>query len=73
MVERRIKQARFPAVKSLDSFDFLARPSLNQPLVLERPAVSTSTAERTSSPWATAALGRPMWPWGWGWPPASRD
>lgn len=35
MVERRIKQARFPAVKSLDSFDFLARPSLNKPLVLE--------------------------------------
>jgi DNA replication protein DnaC len=35
MVERRIKQARFPAVKSLDSFDFLAIPSLNQPLVLE--------------------------------------
>ncbi len=35
MVERRIKQARFPAVKSLDSFDFLALPSLNKPLVLE--------------------------------------
>ncbi len=35
MVERRIKQARFPAVKSLDSFDFLAIPSLNKPLVLE--------------------------------------
>ena len=26
MVERRIKEARFPAVKSLDSFDFLALP-----------------------------------------------
>ena len=35
MVERRIKQARFPTVKSLDSFDFLAIPSLNKPLVLE--------------------------------------
>jgi DNA replication protein DnaC len=35
MVERRIKQARFPAVKSLDSFDFLALPSLNKALVLE--------------------------------------
>ncbi|PKB57288.1 MAG: AAA family ATPase [SAR202 cluster bacterium Casp-Chloro-G3] len=35
MVERRVKLARFPAVKSLDSFDFLAIPSLNQPLVLE--------------------------------------
>jgi DNA replication protein DnaC len=35
MVQRRIKQARFPTVKSLDSFDFLALPSLNKPLVLE--------------------------------------
>jgi len=35
MVERRIKDARFPAVKSLDSFDFTAIPSLNKTLVLE--------------------------------------
>jgi DNA replication protein DnaC len=34
-VERRIKEAKFPAVKSLDSFDFLALPSLNKALVLE--------------------------------------
>jgi DNA replication protein DnaC len=34
-VERRIRQARFPAVKSLDSFDFAAIPSLNKLLVLE--------------------------------------
>src|SRR4051794_40167952 len=33
--ERRIRQARFPAVKSLDSFDFAAIPSLNKLLVLE--------------------------------------
>ncbi len=35
MVERRIRQAKFPAVKSLDSFDFKAIPSLNKMLVLE--------------------------------------
>ena len=35
MVERRITEAKFPAVKSLDSFDFLALPSLNKVLVLE--------------------------------------
>jgi len=35
MVERRIKAARFPAVKSLDSFEFKAIPSLNKMLVLE--------------------------------------
>src|SRR6266700_7587439 len=33
--ERRIRQARFDVVKSLDSFDFLAIPSLNKALVLE--------------------------------------
>ena len=35
MVERRIRQARFPAVKSLDSFDFKVIPSLNKMLVVE--------------------------------------
>jgi DNA replication protein DnaC len=35
MVERRIKAARFPVVKSLDAFDFKAIASLNKTLVLE--------------------------------------
>jgi DNA replication protein DnaC len=35
LVERRIRQAHFPAVKSLDSFDFAAIPALNKLLVLE--------------------------------------
>ena len=35
MVERRIKTARFPAVKSFDTFDFTAIPTLNKMLVLE--------------------------------------
>ena len=35
MVQRRIRAARFPATKSLDTFDFLAIPSLNQPLVMQ--------------------------------------
>lgn len=34
-IERRIRQARFPQVKSLDTFDFTAIPSLNTALVLE--------------------------------------
>jgi DNA replication protein DnaC len=33
--ERRLKAARFPATKTLDGFDFTARPSLNKPLVLD--------------------------------------
>ena len=35
MVERRIRAARFPAVKSLDTLDFPAIPSLNKTLVME--------------------------------------
>jgi DNA replication protein DnaC len=35
LVERRIRQARFPATKSLDSFVFTVIPSLNKMLVLE--------------------------------------
>ncbi len=35
MIERRIKAARFPATKSLDSFDFTAIPSLNKVLTME--------------------------------------
>ena len=35
MVERRIRAARFPAVKSLDTLDFPAIPSLNKALVME--------------------------------------
>ena len=35
MVERRIKAARFPAVKSFDTFDFTAVASLNKMLVLD--------------------------------------
>ncbi len=62
MVERRIRQAKFPAVKSLDSFDFKAIPSLNKMLVLELGAANTSTVARTSSPSATAVPARPISP-----------
>lgn len=34
-VERRIRAARFPAVKSLETFDFAAIPGLNKMLVLD--------------------------------------
>ena len=35
MIDRRIKAAKFPAVKSLESFDFDALPGLNKKLVLD--------------------------------------
>ena len=34
MVERRIRAARFPAVKGLDTFDFTVIPSVNKALVI---------------------------------------
>jgi DNA replication protein DnaC len=33
--ERRLKSALFPAPKTLDEFDFAARPSVNKPLFLD--------------------------------------
>ncbi len=33
-MQRRIRAARFPAIKGRDTFDFLAIPSVNQPLVM---------------------------------------
>ena len=35
MVERRVRAARFPAVKSLDTFNFPAIPSVNKQLVMQ--------------------------------------
>ena len=35
MVQRRIRAARFPVVKSLDSFDFTSIPSVNKQLLME--------------------------------------
>jgi DNA replication protein DnaC len=33
--ERRLKAARFPTIKTLESFDFSARPSVNKVLIAE--------------------------------------
>jgi DNA replication protein DnaC len=35
LIERRIKAAKLPSTKSLDSFDFKIMPSLNKPLTIE--------------------------------------
>ena len=71
-VERRIKEAKFPAVKSLDSFDFTAIPSLNKTLVLEL-ARSEYVARRENVIAAvTAAPARPTLRWGLDWPPVRK-
>ena len=70
MVDRRIKAARFPATKSLDTFDFLAMPSVNKHLVMQLARCEYVDRRRTSSPSATAVQARPMWPSAWDSPPA---
>ena len=57
MVERRIKEARFPAVKSLDSFDFTGTAVAQQdigagagPLGVRRSAARTSSRSATAAP-----------------------
>ena len=66
MVERRIRAARFPTVKSLDTFDFLAIPSVNRQLGNTVGQVRVrGPSGRTSSPSATAAPARPTWRSDW--------
>ena len=73
MVERRIRAARFPAVKSLDTFDFTAIPEPQQDAGAGTgPLRVSSCAGRTSSRSAIAAPARPMSPWRLAWPPARR-
>jgi hypothetical protein len=72
MVERRIRAARFPAVKSFDTFDFTAIPSLNKMLVLELARCGYILRRETSSRSATAARARPMSLSRSGWPLARR-
>ncbi len=67
MVERRIKAARFPTTKSLDTFDFLSMPSLNKALVLELAREYIERPRATSSLSATVAPARPISPSGSVW------
>jgi hypothetical protein len=71
-VERRIKAARFPAVKSLDSFDFTAIPSLNKTLVLELARSEYVARRENVIALGTAAPARPTSRWGSDWPPVRR-
>ena len=64
--------AKFPIVKSLDTFDFLAIPSLNKTLVLDLARWEYVDGARTSSPSATAAPARRISPSASAWPPARK-
>jgi IstB-like ATP binding protein len=72
MVDRRIKAAKFPTVKSLDSFDFAAFPDLNKALVME--LARSEYVERRENIIAvgTRAPARAISDWGSASPPARR-
>jgi hypothetical protein len=65
--ERRIRQAKFPVVKSLDTFDFLAVPALNKTWCWNWRARSISIARKTSCCSATAVPARRISLWRWVW------
>ena len=62
MVERRIRMAKFPAVKSLDSFDFNAMPSLNKMMVLELARCEYIERRENVRTWRIAAPAKPISP-----------
>ena len=72
MVERRIKEARFPTVKSLDSFDFTAIPSLNKTLVLELARCEYIARRENVIAVGNSGPGRVTLHSDWGWRPARR-
>jgi IstB-like ATP binding protein len=55
MVERRIRAAHFPAVKSFDTFAFTAIPSLNKPLTLELARCEYLIARENVAAWTVGA------------------
>jgi hypothetical protein len=69
--ERRIRQAKFPVVKTMDTFDFLAIPSVNKTWCWNWLDASSSPAARTCCCWATAARGKRTTHWLWDWPSVS--
>ncbi len=73
MVERRIRAARFPAVKSLDTFDFPAIPSVNKALVLELARCEYIQRRENVIAALNSGTGKTHVALGWAWPPASGD
>ena len=71
-IERRIKAANFPAVKSLDSFDFKAIPKLNKMQVLELARCEWIERRENVIALGPAAQARPMSPSVSGCTPARR-
>ena len=73
MVQRRIRAARFLAVKALDTFDFPAIPSLNQALVMELARCEYIQHRENVIAVGNSGTGKTHVALGWDWLPASGD
>ena len=71
MVQRRIRAARFPAVKSLDTFDFLAIPSVNKALVMELARCEYVQHRENVIAIGNSGTGKTHMALGLAWPPVS--
>jgi DNA replication protein DnaC len=66
--ERRIHQAKFDVVKSLDTFEFLAIPSLNKSLVLDLARCEFIERKENILALGNSGTGKPISRWRWAWP-----
>ena len=71
--ERRIKAAKFPVSKSLETYDFLALPSLNKKLVAELARCEWIGRRENVLALGNSGTGRPTSVWRWDWRLVSRD
>ena len=70
-IQRRIQDARFPMLKTLDAFSFDAQPDLDRDAVLQVFDCRSSPTPPTSCSSAASARERRICPSRWGWPAAS--
>ena len=70
MIERRIKAAKFPSTKSLDSFDFKIMASLNKPLTMELARCDYVDRRENIIALGPSGTGKRTSPWDLDWPHA---
>ena len=70
--ERRIKEAAFPVVKTIDTFDFAAQPRSTNRWCGNSCGANTSANAKTCCWSAIPAPAKPTWPPLWALPPARR-
>jgi hypothetical protein len=70
-IGRRIREAKFPVVKTMDSFDFLAIPSVNKTMVLELARSEFLARRENVCCSVTPAPARPTSRWRSAWLPVN--